>query len=95
MREDENPHGHRPSDHDQRLVEATDGVDHVPRPVTVVDRQHGEGDRKQGHRDEEQGFERLVSKAVPAGLGMGAECVHDRLVDPEVEDREDEREREG
>ena len=68
MGEHEDADGHRPSDHEQRLEEPADRLDHLRRTVAVIDGQRGKDDRKQCHRHEEQCLEWFVGEAIPAGL---------------------------
>ena len=90
MGEHEDADGHRPSDHEKRLEELADRLDHLRRTVAVIDGECGKDDGQQRHRHEEQGLEWFVGEAIPAGLRVRAQRVHDRLVDAEVEDGEDE-----
>ena len=94
MGQHEQPDRDRPTHDQQSLEEAADRVGQLLRALAEINREHGEHDREQRHRNEQQRLEGLVRSGIPARLDVGAESVEDWLVDLEIEDREHERERE-
>ena len=82
----------RPAHQQERFVETVQSVEHVGRALAVIDGKHREHDREERDGHEEKRFDRLVRRPVVGSGELAVERVDQGLIDPEIDDREDEGE---